>query len=631
MIPFILTVVAQAAAEPAGADVAADPIIIVTAGREPVSATLAGASVSLIEQIQITALGLPAITDVLRLTPGASISSNGPLGAQVQIRLRGAEANHSLLVVDGMEINDPSTGGEGRFETLLSDSIERVEIIRGPQSALWGPEAIGGVVSISTLSVRGHRLRASGEYGSHNQQRLASYASMGGVQGGVSLDANMLKTDGIDISGTAGDKDGLNHKEVGGKANWEKDNLEVGITARYIRSLNQFDDYDYITSKVKDGNLATMHRWLGVRGFGNLKLLDDRWVHRVEASLFDSASINSKNNAFESRNDGRRTHFGYQNSFTLETGDFSHRLTTAFEAEKFGFHADDTSSGGLTRQYATRKRNSLIAEFRSEYAQQAMLAFSVRRDMNTAFADATTLRAASSWAFDNGLSLHASYGEGIADPSFTELFGYFPGSFRGNPNLMPERARGYELGAAYRQGGVRAELSWYQHSLTREIVGTYDYATGIASVGNANGKSKRHGIEASLHWSPLEALALDANYSWNKASEQTVSGQAAVREVRRPKYSANVSATLNVDQWTLGGTWAWVGKRIDNDYSTWPATKVVLKDYSLVSLAGSYHLTEQVDITARVENAFNEKYQDVVGYNTMGRTAYVGVKFSWGD
>lgn len=631
MIPFIFTVVAQAAAEPAGADVAADPIIIVTAGREPVSATLAGASVSLIDQKQISALGLSAITDVLRLSPGASISSNGPLGAQVQIRLRGAEANHSLLVVDGMEINDPSTGGEGRFETMLSDSIARVEIIRGPQSALWGPEAIGGVVSISTLPVQGNRLKASGEYGAHNHQRIAAYASRGGQAGGFSLDANLLKNNGIDISGTGGDADGFNHKEVGGKTIWEKDNIELGATARFIRSQNQFDDYDYITSKVKDGNLATMHRWLGLRGFGNLKLLDDRWVHRFEASLFDSASINTKDNSFESRNDGRRTHFGYQNSFTLETGDFSNRLTTAFEAEKFGFHADDSSSGGLTRQNAARKRNSLIAEFRSEYAQQAMIALSVRHDRNNVFANATTWRAASSWAFENGFSLHASYGEGIADPSFTELFGYFPGQFRGNPNLMPERARGYELGAGYRQGGLRAELSWYQNSLTREIVGTYDYATGIASVGNANGKSRRKGLEASLNWSPLEALAVDANYSWNQASEQTVAGQTAVREVRRPKHSANISASLTLDQVTVGGSWAWVGKRIDNDFSTWPATKVVMPDYSLVSLSARYRLTDQVEVTARVENALNTHYQDVIGYNTLGRTAYMGLKYSWGD
>ena len=631
MIPFILTVVAEATAEPAGADVAADPIIIVTAGREPVSASLAGASVSLIDQEQIQALGLSAITDVLRLTPGASISANGPLGAQVQIRLRGAEANHSLLVVDGMEINDPSTGGEGRFETLLSDSIERVEIIRGPQSALWGPEAIGGVVSISTMSAKGARLKASGEYGSHQHQRLASYASLGNANGGVSLDANILKNDGIDISGTRGDKDGLNHKEVGGKAIWEKDTIEVGVTARYIRSVNQFDDYDYITSKVTDGNLATMHRWLGLRGYGTIKLLEDRWVHRFETSLFDSASINSKNNAFESRNDGRRIHLGYQNSFTLESGAFSNRLTTAYESEKFEFHADDLNSGGLTRQNASRKRNSLIAELRSEYDNRAMVAVSLRHDMNNVFADATTLRAASSWAFDNGFNLHASYGEGIADPSFTDLFGYFPGTFQGNPNLTPERARGYELGAGFAQGGFRADIAWYQHSLTQEIVGTYDYATGIASVGNASGKSKRQGVETSLHWSPLAALALDANYSWNKASEQTVSGMNAVREVRRPKHSANISAILNMDKWTFGTSLAWVGKRIDNDYSTWPATKVVLKDYGLLSLSGSYHLMDEVEITARVENALDEKYQDVIGYNTLGRTAYIGLKFSWGD
>jgi len=631
MFPFILTVVAQAAAEPAGAYFVADPIIIVTAGREPVSATLAGASVSLIDQKTISTLNLSSVTDVLRLTPGIAVAANGPLGAQVQMRLRGAEANHTLLVVDGMEINDPSTSAEGRFETLLSDSIERVEIIRGPQSALWGPEAIGGVINISTLSVKGNRLKASGEYGSHSHERLATYASLGGENGGMSLDANVLNNKGIDISGTNGDHDGLNHKEVGGKAIWSKDNYEAGVTARYIRSRNLFDDYDYLTSKLVDGDLSTMHRWVGVRGFGNVTLLDDRWVHRVEASIFDSASLNLKDKSFESRNDGRRTHFGYQNSIMLDTGAFSNRLTTAFETEKFDFHADDSSSGGLTRQYAERKRDSLIAEFRSEYEQRGMLALSVRRDMNNVFADTTTLRAATSWLFDNGIKLHASYGEGVADPTFTELFGYFPDMFQGNPNLTPERARGYELGLGYRLGGLSTELSWYHHRLTSEIVGTYDYATNISSVGNANGTSKRKGIEASLRWSPLDTLTLDANYSWNKADEQTVADQIAVREVRRPKHSANISAIMQVDKWKLGSSLAWVGKRIDNDFSTWPATPVVMKDYSLVSVSASYALLENMAVTARVENALNSQYQDVLGYNTMGRTAYVGLKFAWGD
>lgn len=127
-----------------------DPTIVVTAAREPVRSDLSGTTITVLDRETIEAVGLPQVSDLLRLSPGVSVSQSGPLGSQTQVRLRGAESNHTLVFIDGIEVNDPAASGDFRFETLLSDGIERVEILRGPQSALWGSEAIGGVVSVTT-------------------------------------------------------------------------------------------------------------------------------------------------------------------------------------------------------------------------------------------------------------------------------------------------------------------------------------------------------------------------------------------------------------------------------------------------------------------------------------------------
>ena len=225
---------------------------------------------------------------------------------------------------------------------------------------------------------------------------------------------------------------------------------------------------------------------------------------------------------------------------------------------------------------------------------------------------------------------HLSYGEGIAQPSFYDLYGFFPGSFVGNPGLMPERSRGWEAGIGWTGGRFTLGVTGFTGRLRNEIVDTFDPATFLSSTANADGRSKRDGIELEASWRHALWLNVEANYTWLDASEQRVAGTAQVREVRRPRGSANFAAWGDAGRFSWGASLAYVGARRDTDFDLFPAAVVRLDDYVLASLRVGYRILPQVELYARVENGFGADYQDVVGYNTNGRTVHAGLRVALG-
>ena len=254
----------------------------------------------------------------------------------------------------------------------------------------------------------------------------------------------------------------------------------------------------------------------------------------------------------------------------------------------------------------------------------------LRHDRFSDFANATTFRAAASLRPLRTVTIHAAYGEGIAQPTFFDLFGFFPGSFEGNPALKPERSRGWELGATWTRGPLSAGLTFFSARLHDEIVDVFDSATFLSSVANAAGTSRRAGIETSLSWRAAAWLNFSANYTWLKATQQIEPGDPRVREVRRPRSTANVVAYGDVGRFSWSTSLAYVGARTDQDFDLFPAPTVRLGAYTLGSARIAYRVAPRVELYARVENAFDEDYQDVVGYNTPGRTVYAGLRVALG-
>lgn len=610
----------------AGAAQAAEPVIIVTAAREPVAAEDAPASATVYDERALDDLALPALADFLRLTPGVSVSTAGPRGTQTQLRIRGAESNHALVFLDGIRFNDPAAGNEVRLELLTADSLSRLEIVRGPQSALWGSEALGGVVAARTaepFAARG--FEALGEYGSLDTGRFAASVAGRTDTVGIAASAGWQGSDGIDSFGAGGERDGFENLAASLKLEARPSQIvRLGLVGHYIAGSSDYDGTDPVTFRRADTLDRTKNRVGALRGWVAADW--GGWSAKADASWLDSANRNFLGRAPLNQTYGSRLSLSGQ--ATKRIG--GHQLTGAIEHQAEDFSARDSAFGGATDQDRSRTATAAIAQWRAEWSPIVSTDFALRHDWFSAFADATTLRAALLVRPVERLALHAAYGEGIAQPTLFDLYGFFPGSFIGNPDLKPERSRGWEAGVRWEDRRLALGATWFSARLTDEIVDVFDPATFLSSTENASGRSRREGLELSAMWRHSAALNVTVNYTWLRAEEQRVAGTALLRELRRPRHSANAFAhgAIGKLRWGLG--LSYVGARQDMDFDLFPAVTVRLDDYVLASLNLAYRVLPRLELFGRVENGFDADYQDVVGYHTPGRTVHAGLRVALG-
>jgi len=601
--------------------------IVVTASRTPVEAKDSATAGALLDEQVLDNLSLPHLPDLLRLSAGVSVAATGPRGTQAQVRIRGAEANHTLVFLDGIRFNDPAAGNEARFELFTADALSSLEIVRGPQSALWGSEALGGVIAAETADAfRGTGFEGLGEYGSLDSSRLSGRYAVRTGEVGIVASAGWLRSDGIDSFGSGGERDGFDNRAASLKVEARpSDSVRLGITGHYIEADSDFDGFDPLlftradTLDSSENRIAAVRAWAEGRWAG--------WTASASAAYLDSANRNFLTGAPRNQSYGDRLTLGAQLSRRLG----NHLLTVAAEHSEEDFRARDTAFAGFTNQDRGRHVDAAVGEWRAEWTDWAITDLAVRHDSFSAFADATTLRASLLLRPIDRLSLTANYGEGIAQPTFYDLYGFFPGSFAGNPALRPERARGWEAGISWRSSRVTLGATWFSARLRDEIVDVSDPATFLSSTANATGKSRRQGLELAVTVDVAPWIAIHANYSWLDADEQRVAGTGTVREVRRPRHAANIVAQGESGRFRWGASLAYVGERRDTDFDLFPAATVILDDYLLASANLAFRLVPQVELYARAENAFDADYQDVVGYNTQGRTVHAGLRVAFGD
>jgi vitamin B12 transporter len=625
-----LVLILAAAAAQQSSDVQPGPeaqteTIVITASREPVAEADSPASATVFGREAIEALSLPLAADMLRLAPGVSVAASGPAGSQTDIRIRGAEANHTLLFVDGIRFNDPASGNAARFELLAADQLSRMELVRGPQSALWGSEALGGVVAVETANPFDRRgLSALAEYGSHDSRRLSGQFAARAGEIGVSGSAGWLRSDGIDAFGRGGERDGFENLSASLKAVFAPiASAEIGLVGHYVDGESEFDGFDPATFRRADTLDATDNRIAAVRGWGSLRSGD--WSFSADAAYLDSANRNRLDASALNSTSGSRLAFGGEASRRIGR----HKVTAAVEHEREEFRARDQVFFGGTDQDQARDLTALVGQWRAEWSQAFITDVAVRRDSFSAFKDATNVRAAILYRPARALTVHAAYGEGVAQPTFYDLFGFFPGSFQGNPDLRPERSRGLEAGLRWQQGASSIGITGFSNRLEDEILDVFDPVTFVSSTANATGKSRRRGIELDgrTRWRGIDLLA---NYTHLDAGERQNAGGATVREVRRARHSANVFASGTLAAIELGAGLSYVGPREDTDFEVFPARRVRLDDYVLGSVRLGWNLTRDIQAFARVENLFDADYEDVFGYNTAGRTVHAGLRLRLG-
>jgi vitamin B12 transporter len=602
--------------------------IIITASRTPETAADTAASVTVIDSREIERLREPLLPALLRLTPSAAVATAGSAGSLTEVRIRGAEANHTLLFIDGIRANDPATGNVPRFELLNSDLTSRIEVVRGPQSALWGSEAIGGVVAVETTPAAGNSITASAEAGSFGFGRASAAASrkIGAVS--ASLGVGWQRATGIDSFDGRGDRDGYRNLSGRASASWSpSEAVSFGASAFALTGRSEFDGFDPATFVHADTLDSSRNRLAAGRLSGRIGPAGGSWSVKLSGSLLGSSNRNLLGEEEINRTSGTRWTAGAQLEHRFALGAVANTLILAGEQERESFRARDTIYGGLSNQNRNRDHQALTAEWRAE-AGPLVGDVAIRRDRFSRFADATTLRASALANLGRRFSLAGSYAQGIAQPTFFDLYGFFPGSFVGNPSLKSESSRGFELSARYRQRRLTAAVTWYRQRLKDEIVDIFDPSTFRSSTTNRTETSRRWGLEAELGWQPLQALRLTATYAFLDATEPGGLGGAHLREVRRPRHSGSFAADGESGRLNYGLSVAYTGARQDTDFDAFPARPVRLGAYWLAGARLGYRINDQVELFARAANAFDQRYQDVFGYRTEGRSVYAGIRLA---
>jgi vitamin B12 transporter len=610
---------------------AATPIdtnqIVITASRAPEEESRSPASVTIIDGTQIDRLGDALVPTLLRLTPSVAVTVQGPAGLFTEVRIRGAENNHTLLFIDGIRANDPATGDFARFELLNADLVSRIEVVRGPQSALWGSDAIGGVIAVNGVDDDpGHAL--SVEAGSFGFRRASAAGSLVSGNANIAGGLGWQRATGIDSFGApGGDKDG--YRNLSGRL---RGTLGLGPAVRLgaagflFTGKSEFDGYDPLTFERTDTLDNSRNRLGAGRVWAEFGSARSAWAGSIGASLLGSSNRNFLADDPTNRTSGTRRTVDAQLERRLTTGSIEHRLILAADTERETFKARGLVSGLSTDQDQNRNHNALTAEWRAT-ASRFTGDLAVRRDMFNRFKDSTSLRASVLVDVGGGFAVAGSYAEGIAQPTFFDLYGFFPNNFVGNPHLKPESSRGFEGSLRFRRSGLAVSLTAYRQRLHDEIVDTFDPDTFLSSTANSTGVSRRWGVEAEVGWNVAPWLRLNANYAYLKATQPNSLTDKQLEELRRPKHSGSVALDGASGRWSYGASLAYVGSHLDRE-EVLPFGVVRVDSYWLVGARVAYSVTPDIELFVRGTNLLDTKYEDSAGYRTEGRGLFAGIRLA---
>ncbi|CAG9179151.1 Vitamin B12 transporter BtuB [Cupriavidus pampae] len=584
-----------------------DPIVV-TASRTAQSVSDALPHTTVVTQEDIVNSQAPDLRSLLRGQAGVEFASNGGIGANTTLFLRGANSNQVLILVDGVRIAGVS-GGTAQLANILPDQIDHIEIVRGNVSALYGSDAIGGVVQIFTKSGVGQApaATASVEYGS-NKTRQAT-AGYGGQIGDTSFNVtgSILKTDGFSsinadqwrrdnptAPATRGPNPNDNpyeNRSVSGQlrhkfsADWD-----AGVAAYYSNSQLSYDS----TSGRPTDDLRMDSELYTVSAFVNGRLLPD-WTTHIKVAQSQDRSEGTRNGLFDSLFNTRTRQINWQNEYVLTAG---HKLL---------FGTDYLQQTLASSSYSAPSRNvfSVYGGYEGRIGRN-QLQLNVRNDHYSDFGNQASGFAGYGFNVTDALKLIANVSNAFRAPTFNEL--YFPGF--GQPNLSPERAKSAEVGVQYEsaQAGllrVTAFETRYDNLIVSTAVGG-----GLFLAQNVN-SAKVQGVEASWRAS-VWGTDLGANVTFQNPTDETNHTQL----VRRARRHASFDVGRNIGPVRLGGEWLVSSARLDNGSRT-------LGGYGIVNLTARYNITKEWFVAARVENLFDKNYQLAYPYNTQGRAGYI--------
>jgi len=584
-----------------------DDDIVVTATGVEQSADKVGQAITVITRDEIEQRQTVALADLLATTPGVTVTRSGGIGTLTSVRLRGAEGDQTLTIIDGVRVNDPSsTGGGFDFGNLLSGSIDRVEILRGPNSVPWGSQAIGGVVNIVTQRpTEGLQARGSAEYGSFNS--LYTTAAISGAKGGLSgaLTGGYFRSDGISAAASGTEADGYRQYGATGRLGYEfAPGIGIDLRGYYADSRTDLDGFPPPTYRFADTpEYSTAQDFYGYAGgYANVGTLKNRVAFTIADINRDNYDPNyGAAPSFIGR--GRSERYSYQGDWQAAS---AIRLVAGAERENIRFNDGTTfADTGITSFYG----EAIVTP-----VAPLTITGGIRNDDHDAFGNHTTVGANAALALAEGTVLRASYGEGFKAPTLDQLYSAY-----GTRTLQPETARNYDVGVeqSLLGGHARASATWFHRDTTNQIdfdLGTFTYAN-IA-------RTRAQGVELALALKPIDALTFTANYSYIDAENRVAGANFGKDLARRPRQtvSANIDYRFPFGL-SVGSTVTHVGDSFDNAANT-----VRLDGYVLASVRAEMPVGERLSVYGRVDNLFDERYQVVKGYGTYGRAAFGGVR-----
>jgi vitamin B12 transporter len=603
--------------------------VLVSASLMPITASRSANAVTVIDRAQLRNRATVSLSNILRDVPGFSVSQVGVLGSQTQIRVRGAEANHLLVTIDGVEANDPSQGDEFSWGTLTASDIERIEIIRGPQSSLRGSDAVAGVVNIITRSAEKSSVGLfleSGSWATHH-----SGFNIGHKQGDFDIRFGLshIESAGDNIARTGDENDGYRNTTYNIRSGLKlSDQMDISFAARESDGMNQFDADNDFDGLIEDQDRVSEFENSTMRFQGDYSSKDGTWQHKVLIS-----QSKSDNTAFADKAKGNVTastkdQIQYIGSFTWDQG--AQNIAALVEREEEDWMQRGEITWGVYDPNQDRERDtdSVAVEYRTDINDHLTLAASARHDDNSEFDSAKTYRAEAIYQLTEAIRLRGAVGTAVKNPTFTERFGFYT-NFIGNPNLIPEESTSWELGAdqLIMGGALTLSLTIFEAELENEIDGfVYDPATFAYTSNNINGTSERKGAELSAVGNISESMSLSAAYTYTDST-----GDDAVREVRRPRHIASLNlgwqAAHNL---RLNTNIQFTGEQTDVYFPPFPEPSqvVALSNHTLVNINLNYSATEKFEMYLKLENALNENYEEVFGYQTLGFGASLGLRYS---
>ena len=596
--------------------------VVVTATRVPILEKEVGSSVTVITEEEIEAKGYSTVKEVLKGSLGLDVVSTGGPGAETSVFLRGANSYHTLVLIDGMGVGDPSLPQrQFNFANLTVDNIERVEIVRGPQSVLYGADAMGGVINIITK--RGEKrpyLYMGAEAGSYSTWRGLAGTGFASEKADFSLAYSHTRTDGFsaadeDLPGNVEDDSWENTTVCTRAGVTPSDWIDMGVSFRFQKGRTDLDMGGGPYRDVEDYHLN--RREVFGRPYINAVAFDGIWEQIFAYGFVDHRGEYINDPWGDSSYEGEKHEISWQHNLYIKE---ANTLTAGIEYEKEGMQSE-TPVGRMDESAYT---HSLFAQDQIRLSDASFTTAGARWDRHKEFGSHVTFRVTQAFVTDKtGTKVKGSFGTGFRAPSLYELNApAFWGMPVGNPALDPEKSKGWDAGVeqSLLDDRLTVGVTYFANGFDDLI--NYVYGLGYVNIEEA----ETRGVEAFIEAIPVKGLSTQLSYTYTETEDDQ-----GERLIRRPlnKVGLNVCYRFLDGRGTANLDIPYVGERDDMDFSAFPARRVSLDDYAVVNLRGSFKVHRDLEVFGRIENLFDEDYEQAFGYGTPGFSAYGGMKLTF--